>query len=191
MKVLLHACCGPCSVYPVDALRAEGMELRLYFHNPNIQPYQEFERRAQAMKSLAQRRQVPLILDDRYHPESWLRMVAFREAVRCRLCYQERLSAAARTASHGGFDAFTTTILYSRSQKHELARELGEAAGEEAGVPFLYRDFRAGWQQGIEQAKSLGLYRQQYCGCIFSERDRFLGPPGDPAEPAGDSDGPE
>ena len=172
MRVLLHACCGPCAVYPVDALRAAGLDPHLYFHNPNIQPFQEHQRRREAVELLAEKRAVPLILDDSYDPETWLRMVAFRESVRCRLCYRERLSAAARAARRGGFDAFTTSILYSKQQKHELARDLAEAAGEEEGVPFLYRDFRAGWKAGIEESKRLGMYRQQYCGCIFSERDR-------------------
>jgi len=173
MRVLLHACCGPCAVYPVDQLRAEGHDLRLYFHNPNVQPYQEFERRREAARLLAERRGLPITIDDYYDPETWLRMTAFRESSRCRFCYQERLAAAAAVARRGGFDAFTSSILYSKQQKHELARELAEAAGEEAGVPFLYRDFRVGWKAGIEESKRLGLYRQQYCGCIFSERDRF------------------
>ena len=182
MRVLLHACCGPCAIYPVDALRAEGLDLSLYFHNPNIQPYQEFERRREAAKMLAEQRGLPVIVDDDYDPETWLRMVAFRESVRCTLCYRERLSAAARAARRGGFDAFTTSILYSKSQKHGRAREQAEAAGEEEGVAFLYRDFRAGWKAGIEESKRMGMYRQQYCGCIFSERDRFRGVP----RPAGE-----
>ncbi len=178
MKVLVHACCGPCSVYPVDALQAEGFDLRLYFKNPNIHPYKEFEKRLESMKTFADKRDVPLIADDEYDPEAWIRMVAFRESQRCRLCYSNRLESAARLARRGRFDAFTTTLLYSKLQDHELVRELCEAAAEEAGVPLLYRDFRKGWKAGIQGSKQMGLYRQNWCGCLLSERDRFLGPPG-------------
>lgn len=177
-RVMVHACCGPCSIYPVDALRAEGFELRLYFYNPNVQPYQEHERRREAMATVADSRNVPLIMDDRYDLEAWLRMMSFRESQRCRLCYHHRLTAAAGVARKGGYDAFTTTLLYSKQQDHDLVRELAEAAAEEAGVRFLYRDFRKGWKAGIEAGKKMGIYRQNYCGCIYSERDRFLGPPG-------------
>ena len=173
MRVLVHSCCAPCSVYPVDALTGEGMELMLYFHNPNIHPYQEFVRRLDTLRDYAGGRAVKLIVDDRYDPEAWFRMVAFREAQRCRLCYRLRLESAARAARRGRFDAFTTTLLYSKRQKHELIRELAEAVAEEVGVPFLYRDFRAGWKAGIETSKALGLYRQQYCGCLHSEYERF------------------
>ena len=175
MKVLVHACCGPCSIYPVEALSAEGMELRLFFFNPNIHPYQEFRRRLESMEKFARVRDVPLIVDTTYDLEGWLREVVFREARRCTICYRKRLEAAARVARRGKFEAFTTTLLYSKHQKHELVRELAEAVSEEAGVPFLYRDFRQGWKAGIEASKRMGLYRQQYCGCIFSERDRYLG----------------
>jgi epoxyqueuosine reductase len=176
MRVLMHACCAPCSVYPVDALAGEGTELMLYFHNPNIHPYQEYVRRLDTLRDFAGRRAVKLIVDDHYDPQAWLRMVAFREAQRCRLCYHLRLTAAARAARRGRFDAFTSTLLYSKQQKHELIRELAEAVAEEVGVPFLYRDFRAGWKAGIETSKAMGLYRQQYCGCLYSEYERFRGP---------------
>jgi predicted adenine nucleotide alpha hydrolase (AANH) superfamily ATPase len=173
MRVLMHSCCGPCSVYPADALAAEGFELRLFFYNPNVQPYREYSKRLDAVVRFADKRGLPLIVEDDYDPEGWLRMVAFRETERCRLCYSRRLEAAAGAARRGKFDAFTTTLLYSRRQKHELIRELAEAVAEDVGVPFLYRDFRKGWKAGIQGSKAMGLYRQEYCGCIFSERDRF------------------
>ena len=113
--------------------------------------------------------------------------MVFREAQRCRLCYRERLFAAARVARRGRFQAFTSTLLYSKHQKHDLVRELAEAVAEEVGVPFLYRDFRKGWKAGVQGSLEMGLYRQQYCGCIYSERDRFLGPPGDKEAGSGES----
>jgi hypothetical protein len=178
MKVLLHCCCGPCAVYPVDALRAEGHDLAMFFDNPNIHPYQEYERRLTAAKTLAERRGVPLLVEGGYDVTAWLRKVVFREADRCRICYHDRLTAAARAAKSRGFDAFTSSLLYSKRQNHELCRELAEAAAEEAGTSFLYRDFRAGWKAGIALAKEMGLYRQHYCGCVYSEQERWLGRPG-------------
>ena len=84
-----------------------------------------------------------------------------------------RLTAAARQAAAVGADAFTSTLLYSRHQKHELIKRTGEAVATECGVPFLYRDFRQGWQEGIELSLAMGLYRQAYCGCIYSEQERY------------------
>jgi len=176
MRVLLHSCCGPCSVYPLDALRAEGHEPSLFFFNPNIQPFKEYEKRRGAVKLLAEKSGVELAVDDAYDVVEWLRMMVFREPGRCLVCYRHRLARAARAAKEGGFEAFTTSLLYSRHQKHELIRELASAVSEEEGVPFLYRDFRKGYQAGIEAGKKLGLYRQQYCGCIYSEQERYLGP---------------
>ncbi len=173
MRLLLHICCGPCAVYPVRVLREAGHEVRGLFFNPNIQPYQEFARRLQALEDFARHAGLPVIWHRSYDLEGWLRMVAFREAERCRLCYYLRLRQAARVARGGGFAAFTSTLLYSRYQKHELVRELGEQAAREVGVDFYYQDFREGWTAGVAESRALGLYRQAYCGCIFSERDRF------------------
>jgi len=105
---------------------------------------------------------------------SFLRQVVFRESQRCHYCYHLRLHAAARLAKKSRMSAFTTTLLYSKHQKHDLVREIGEEASRRYGVAFLYRDFREGWQEGIEKSKELGLYRQLYCGCIYSEQERFI-----------------
>ena len=172
MKILLHICCAPCAIYPVQSLTRGTHEVHGFFYNPNIQPYQEFARRAAALEELAALRQLPVIWDRAYDLEHFLRLVAFREEERCRFCYHLRLSRAAQAARQGGFDAFTSTLLYSKYQKHELIREMGEDAAREAGPPFYYQDFRPGWRQGQDESRELGLYRQKYCGCIFSERDR-------------------
>jgi epoxyqueuosine reductase len=147
----------------------------MYFYNPNIQPYLEHQKRLEAMQVFAEKSGVPLISSDEYDPEEWFRMTAFREKQRCRLCYAKRLESAARVARKGKFDAFTTTLFYSKQQKHEMIKELAEAIAEGNGVELLYRDFREGWKQGTEKSKEMGLYRQQYCGCIYSERDRYMG----------------
>ncbi len=183
MRVLLHICCAPCALMPVQGLQEEGCELRGLYYNPNIQPYTENQRRLETLTAWAGSQGLPLIVQDEYHPETWLRRVAFREEVRCRICYHDRLTRAAQVAKRGKFDAFTTTLLYSVRQKHELVRELGEAVAAERGVPFLYRDFRPQWREGVQRSLELGLYRQAYCGCIFSERDRYLGSGGKAKEP--------
>jgi len=175
MRVLVHICCAPCAIMPVKELREEGHELRGLYYNPNIQPYTENQRRLDTLTGWAGDQALDLIVQDEYEPEKWLRRIAFREEMRCHACYHDRLTRAAQVAKRGKFDVFTTTLLYSVRQKHELVREIGQAVGAERGVPFLYRDFRPHWREGIQRSQELGLYRQAYCGCIFSERDRYLG----------------
>jgi predicted adenine nucleotide alpha hydrolase (AANH) superfamily ATPase len=174
MKILLHICCAPCAVYPVDFLSTQGHQVRGFFFNPNIHPYQEFSRRAAALEDYARQTGLPIIWDRGYHLEEFLRTIVFRELERCRFCYYLRLKATARVARGGKFDAFTSTLLQSKFQNHDLIRDLGIKVGQEVGVPFHYQDFRQGWAAGAAKAKKLKLYKQQYCGCIFSERDRFL-----------------
>ena len=175
MKILLHICCAPCAIYPVQFLAGEKHYVHGFFYNPNIQPYQEFSRRLTALEEYAGLQKLPVIWDRAYDLEKFLRLVVFREQERCRFCYHLRLTAAARTAKAGRFEAFTSTLLYSKYQKHALIKEIGEQVGREAGLPFYYEDFRQGWSTGQEQSKALGLYRQQYCGCIYSERERYQG----------------
>ncbi len=103
----------------------------------------------------------------------FLQKIVFRESNRCAICYHERLKATAQIAKKGKFDYFSSTLLYSKFQKHELIQSIGKAIGDSLGIPFYYRDFREGWKEGIETSKRLSLYRQQYCGCIYSEKDRY------------------
>jgi len=175
MKLLLHICCAPCSIVCIDRLREEGHELRGFWFNPNIQPWTENEKRREAAETYSERVGLPMIWRNEYRLQEFLRMTAFREAERCRLCLRLRLGAAANVAKRGGFEAFTTTLLYSKRQPHELIAEVGATVGKEAGVTFLYRDFRPGWAEGIQRSKAENLYRQQYCGCIYSEKERYLG----------------
>lgn len=172
-RILLHICCGPCSIYPVWVLRGEGLAVHGFFYNPHIQPYREFEKRLQTLHTFAESRELPLIVRTDYDPETFFRQVAFREANRCLYCYSLRLEAAARLAKKSRFDAFTTTLLYSKHQKHELIVSIAEQAARKHGIDFLYRDFRTGWREGLREAEALGMYRQQYCGCIYSEMERL------------------
>lgn len=172
MKVLLHTCCGPCTIVPLRGLRQEGAEVFGLYANPNIHPYSEWDRRREALETLAAGEALRLLPHAPYDPQEWLRSVSFREGERCRICYHLRLRHAALLARRGRFDAFSTTLLYSKFQKHDLIRQIGEALGSEVGVAFLYRDWREGWKEGVEASRALGLYRQQYCGCIYSEAER-------------------
>lgn len=174
-RILLHACCAPCTIYPVSVLRNENFLVHAYFYNPHIQPWQEFDRRLKTLEGYAVSEKIPLIVRSDYDPVTFFRQVAFRETNRCIYCYSLRLNAAASLARKSGFDAFTTTLLYSRQQKHELIISLAEEASRKFGIPFYYRDFRIGWKEGQEKARSLGIYRQQYCGCVYSEMERFHG----------------
>lgn len=176
MKILLHLCCGPCTIYPLRVLREGGDEVRGLFYNPNIHPFSEYRKRLETIEGYAAREGLAVLRDEAYPMEEFLRQTAFREEERCRVCYRLRLSRAARTAGEGRFAAFTTTLLYSRFQKHDLIREIGESEARRYGVPFLYRDFREGWFEGIRVSKERGMYRQSYCGCVYSEKERFFGP---------------
>ena len=173
MKILLHICCANCAIYPVRVLREAHHTLTGYFFNHNIHPYQEYRRRLETARDYAARIELPLVVADEYQLEEFLAQVAVDPAGRCAYCYQSRLRRTAEYAAAHGFDAFSCTLLYSRYQNHTLIRQFGEELARHYGIPFLYQDFRSGWQEGIRESKALGLYRQQYCGCIYSEKDRY------------------
>jgi predicted adenine nucleotide alpha hydrolase (AANH) superfamily ATPase len=160
-------------MYPYKVLAGRGLSITGFFYNPNIHPYLEFQRRLQSLKQWLEGVDIKCIIRADYVIEDFLRMVAFREAERCRLCYLMRLEAAAAVAKRGHFDSFSTTLLYSKFQQHELIRETGETVSKKYGVPFYYEDFRVGWKEGIRLSKEKNLYRQQYCGCIYSEWERY------------------
>jgi len=173
MKTLLHICCGPCAGYPVEVLRAAGHEVTGFWYNPNVQPYREYARRLEAARSYAEQAGVPLIVHDEYALRDFLRAVVFREDQRCPVCYAMRLRRTAAVAKSGRFDAFTTTLLVSVHQQHETIRAIGEQVAAEVGVPLHYEDFRPGFKEHHVTAERYGLYRQPYCGCIYSEQERF------------------
>lgn len=173
MKILLHICCGPCALQPLKMLREAGHQVTGFFYNHNIHPYQEYARRLAAARDMAAMEGLELMVRDDYDLEGFLARVAATPRNRCGYCYASRLDATALTAAENGFEAFSASLLYSRYQRHDDIRVLGEQAGRERGITFLYRDFRPGWQEGINRSKELGLYRQQYCGCIYSEKERY------------------
>lgn len=174
MKTLLHICCAPCTIYPLNVLRDGGDDVYGLYYNPNIHPYSEFKKRLDTLEHYASDVDLPIIKTGDYPVEEFFRHVVFREENRCNYCYHSRLQYAAHVAKKGKFDRFTSTLLYSKFQKHELIRDVGDSVGREVGIPFHYVDFREGWKEGVDTSKSLGMYRQQYCGCIYSEKERFF-----------------
>ena len=173
MKLLLHTCCAPCAIYPLETLRGEGFEVMGFCYRHNIHPYTECLQRQDALESYSENVGLRVIYQGTYDMEAFIRQVVFRESDRCAYCYHDRLQSTAKIAKSGKFDYFTTSLLYSRFQNHELIRSIGESIGKSEGVPFYYHDFRKGWKRGIDESKRMKLYRQQYCGCIYSEKERF------------------
>ena len=176
MNLLLHMCCGPCSCYPVKKLREDGIEPTGYFFNPNIHPYKEWDMRLKTAKEFAEKVDMKIITDENYMLRDFLKKAHMAESVengRCRMCYTWRLEQAAKFAAENGFDSFTSTLFYSIYQQHDLMKETAEFFAEKYGVSFYYEDFRTGWQEGTDISIDLGLYRQPYCGCIFSEEERY------------------
>ncbi len=147
-----------------------------FFYRHNIHPFTECIKRENTLRAYAKDIDLKVIFQEDYQLEKFLQSLAFRESDRCRFCYYDRLLSTARLARRGKFDGFTTTLLYSKFQDHELIRETGEAVAKKTGPAFIYRDFREGWKQGITKSKEMNMYRQQYCGCIYSEKKRYFKP---------------
>ena len=183
--LLLHMCCGPCSCYPVKKLRADGIEPVGYFFNPNIHPYQEWHQRLKTAKEFAEKVGMQIHTVEHYQLRDYLSRVMnvvddedtikFSDGhhARCRICYAWRLLETAKFAAENNFKAWSSTLFYSIHQNHELMKSTAEKIAQQIGVKFYYEDFRVGWQEGIDISHELELYRQNYCGCIFSEEERF------------------
>ena len=175
MKILIHQCCGPCSLYPLDFFKKINADITAYFYNPNIHPVTEYYKRLETAVAVNEIYNIAWILEEDYGLLDFTRKNAGKEKERCAGCYAIRLEKTAAKAAELGFGYFTSTLLYSKMQNHELISETGRRAAERHGVKFYYHDFREGWEEGIKKSKELELYRQNYCGCIYSEMDRFLG----------------
>ena len=174
MKLLLHTCCAPCSIYPVQILRQMDIDVMGFFYRHNIHPFQECKKRADTLKEYSDSINLKVIYQQDYKIEEFIQSVAFRETDRCRICYHDRLLQTAMIAKKGNFEAFSTPLLYSKFQNHDCIRETGEAIEAKYDIKFFYHDFREGWKSVIEESKRLNLYRQQYCGCIYSEKERYF-----------------
>lgn len=173
MQILLHICCAPCSIGPYEELTRQGHDVTGYFCNPNIHPFIEFRRRTKALKVLQERMPIPVIYEEQYGLQEYLNSVDWRSPERCADCYRLRLARTGREAAERGFAAITTTLLASTHQDHCLIRRTGQEAAREAGVEFIYGDWRALAEQNHRRAGEMKLYLQNYCGCVFSEWERF------------------
>lgn len=173
MKLLLHTCCAPCSIYPLQRLKEKDFAVTAYFYNPNIHPYKEFKKRLATLREYLLGEKVPLIVNKEYELEEFLQGQLTAPNSRCHYCYETRFRTAAIFAKENNFTAFSTTLLVSPFQNHELIKNIATKVSEAIGIEFYYEDFRNGFETSTTISKEREMYRQNYCGCIFSERDRF------------------
>ena len=174
MKLLIHTCCAPCSVYCIERLRKEEIEPTVYWFNPNIHPYTEYKARRDCLKEYTKSINVKAIFEENYGLQDFCKNVIGDLQNRCKnYCYKVRLEQTAKYAKEHGYTHFSTTLLVSPYQNHEALIEVAKQMAEKYDVEFLYRDFRVGFREGQTKARELGLYMQKYCGCIFSEEIRY------------------
>lgn len=177
LKLLLHTCCAPCLIAPYQKLTESGTQVTAFWFNLNIHPYTEYKQRLESLREFSRSEAFELIERDVYGIDEFIRNTAADIENRCEYCYRHRLEATAITAKELGFEAFSSTLLYSRYQNHELIRSIADEMAKHYQISFYYEDFRELWTEGITLSKAKAMYRQKYCGCIFSERDRYLGKP--------------
>jgi len=174
MKLLLHCCCAPCAIKCADVLKSENIEPLLFWYNPNIHPSTEYILRRDGLALFAANEKLELKMCDEYGLRLFLNEIFPDTEYRCKKCYFLRLEKTASVAAQEGFDAFTTSLLISPYQDHDMIKRIGEDAAEKHGIEFLYRDFRPLFREGQAAARLMGFYMQKYCGCIFSEEKRFF-----------------
>lgn len=177
MKMMLHCCCGPCSTYSLMHLRNIDLETVGYFYNPNIHPYAEFNARKSSFIDFSEKMGFNADVDNDYGLKFFInevKDVCDDKNARCERCYRMRLLKTALSAKEKGCTSFSTTLSISPYQDHELIKKVGNEIAKETGVDFKYFDFSIGYKKSISLSKDLGLYRQKYCGCIFSEGERYL-----------------
>ncbi len=168
-KLLLHICCGPCSLYCIDDLKQAypGIEIMGLYANPNIHPKEEFERRQESTRMACAYKNIPVTFLPDFDQERW-EAYERDDPKRCAMCYRVRMEMTAAYAKEHGYQGFTSTLFVSPYQNHELMAEICEEMAEKYGVRFIHRDFRPGFRLGQKEAREIGLYRQKYCGCIRS-----------------------
>jgi len=174
MKVLLHACCAPCLIYPQQVLKTKGFEIQVFFYNPNIHPFGEYKNRLQALEKFSQGSDDKIIYAE-YDFQNFFRIVSNHELApeRCKLCWHMRLKKTAIFAKQNGFDFFSTTLMVSPYQDINSIKEIAQKISEEEKIKFYFEDFRPGFKKAHTQAKQEGIYCQKYCGCLYSERERY------------------
>lgn len=173
MKLLLHICCAPCSISIVESLRKDEIDVTGFWYNPNVHPYTEYRNRLETLKQYSQMIQLPVIYNEDYGLRAFTKSVINNLDNRCSTCYLMRLEATAKYAKENGFEAFSTTLLISPYQQHDLIKTVGEKLAKAYDIKFYYQDFRTLFRQGQDKARKKELYMQKYCGCIFSEEERY------------------
>lgn len=176
IKILLHICCGPCGVAFCGGIVKEGFAPTLLWHNPNIHPFVEYKNRRDAAKNFADLRELPIEVDDNYGLRDFVYDVS--EVMddrqnRCAYCYRSRLEYAAKHAAKYGYVAFSTTLLASPYQDFEAICNFGYKLAKKYKCEFIVRDFREDFRAAMNEAREMGLYMQKYCGCVFSEEERY------------------
>ena len=174
-KILLHTCCAPCSVKCLEVLSQEGFIPTAFWYNPNIHPWTEYSARKTAFLSYAKELDIQVIVNDSYGLETFIRDIyPDFSRNRCEYCYKERLRKTAQCALENGYKLFSTTLLISPYQNHEMIKTFGNELADEYSLEFVYRDFRPFFRDGQRRAREIGMYMQKYCGCIFSEKERYM-----------------
>jgi predicted adenine nucleotide alpha hydrolase (AANH) superfamily ATPase len=173
MKLLLHTCCAPCLIYPLERLKEKKFEVRGFFYNPNIHPFAEYKNRKEAVEGFSKKINLEVTFPE-YNPAEFFQAVHLKEAIpqRCSSCWSLRLKKTAWVAKEKRFSYFSTTLLVSPYQDQERLKDIGNQAASEFGVEFYYEDFRPGFRKAHQQAHAEGIYCQKYCGCIYSEIER-------------------
>lgn len=171
MRILLHTCCAPCMIYPLETLKEKGFKITGFFYNPNIYPLEEYRARKQAAEGFNQLAKIEIIYPE-YNPAEYSQEIVGKDQSpqRCFVCWSLRLKNTAGEAKEKGFDYFSTTLLVSPHQDHEVIKKIGESISREIGIKFYYADFRVGYRSAHQEAKAQGIYCQKYCGCIYSKR---------------------
>lgn len=172
-RIALHTCCGPCLLEPYDALASEGDEVVAVFFNPNIHPAEEYERRRDSLTTYAAEHGIQVV-ELPYDLGAWMEQVAplaRDQEQRCRACYRLRLTEVAKWAAERSLDAIATTLTVSPHQDPEAIAQEGRSAAAEAGIEYLSRDYRARFPEAARRSRELGMYRQNYCGCVISDLD--------------------
>jgi len=174
LNILLHICCAPCSIYPIESLKKSGHQIAGFFYNPNIQPYSEYLKRKAEVEKYSKEVSMNVIFGE-YDLEKYFQTVAYdgKAKDRCPECWWIRLMETAKFAKENGFEAFTTTLLASPYQDHNIIKTIGEDIAVKAGLKFYYEDFRPGFRVAYDKARAAGIYCQNYCGCLFSEKERI------------------
>lgn len=190
MKILLHMCCANCSAYPVKTLKSEGHTFTGFWFNPNIHPRREYRFRHEAVKELSVRMGIEVVSPEDQGPEDYFELFSLSadpdgelldngngrampsRPERCLLCYRLRMEKTAEAASRMSFHAFSTTLLISPYQDYEQIRLIGNECADRYNVAFYLKDFRPYFRSSQDMGRGMGLYRQKYCGCIFSREER-------------------